>query len=103
MNNERLTRVLAKGLCQIADSLPQIELVTVLYPTKRLKQAVSELYALIIRFLLRARDWYEESKPMHILHSLTRPAELRYADLIEDIGVCTRTVYRLASAAAQAE
>ncbi len=103
VNNETLTRFLAKGLCQIADSLPQIELVTVLYPTTRLKQAVSELYALVIRFLLRARDWYQESKAMHVLHSLTRPVELRYADLVEDIGACARTVYRLASAAAQAE
>lgn len=98
-----MTKSLAKGLCQIADSLPQIELVAVLYPTQRLKQAISELYALVIRFLIRARDWYQESKPMHVLHSLTRPVELRYADLIEDIGACTRTVYRLASAAAQAE
>ena len=40
---------------------------------------------------------------MHVLHSLTRPVELRYADLIEDIGACTRTVYRLASVAFQAE
>lgn len=98
-----MTKSLAKGLCQIADSLPQIELVAVLYPTQRLKQAISELYALVIRFLIRARDWYQESKPMHVLHSLTRPVELRYADLIEDTGACTRTVYRLASAAAQAE
>ena len=98
-----MTRSLAKGLCQIGDSLPQIELFTVLYPTMKLKQAVSELYALVIRFLMRARDWYQESKPMHVLHSLTRPVELRYADLIEDIAACTQVVYRLASAAAQAE
>ena len=94
---------LAKGLCQIADSLPQIELVTVLYPTTRLKQAVSELYALIIQFLIRAQDWYKESKLMHALHSLTRPVELRYSDLIEDIEGRTRTIYSFASAAAQAE
>lgn len=98
-----MTKFLAKGLCQIADSLPRIELVTVLYPTTRLKQAVSELYALIIRFVIRAQDWYQESKPMHVLHSLTRPVELRYADLIEDIGACTQTVCRLASVAAQDE
>ena len=79
VNNERLARFLAKGLCKIADSLPQIELVTLLYPTRRLKQAVSELYALVIRFLLRAQDWYQESKPMHILHSPTRPVELPWS------------------------
>ena len=103
LNHERMTKSLTKGLCQIADSLPQIELYTVLYPTTRMKQVVSELYALVIRFLIRARDWYQESKPMHVLHSLTRPVELRYADLVDDIEVCTRVIYRIASAAAQAE
>lgn len=86
---------LQKGLSQIADSSPQTEFVTVLYPTTRLKEAVSELYALLIRFFLRAQDWDQERKPMQVLHSLTRPVELRCVDLIEDIGACTRTVYRL--------
>ena len=98
-----MTKSLAKGLCYVADSLPRVEFLTLLYPTRRMKQAVANLYAYIIRFLIRAQGWYQESKPLHALHSFTRPAELRYADLIEEIEACTRTVDSLASAAAQAE
>ena len=98
-----MTKSLTKGLCHVADSLPRVEFVTLLYPTRRMKQAVADLYAYILRFLIRAQNWYQESKLLHALHSFTRPAELRYADLIEEIEACTRTVDRLASAGAQAE
>ena len=103
VNHEAMIKSLAKGLCQIADSLPRIEFATVLYPTMRMKQAVAELYAHIIKFLIRARDWYKENKFMHVVHSFTRPVELRYADLISEIDACTQTVDKLSSAGAQAE
>jgi hypothetical protein len=74
-----------------------------LYPTKKMRHAVAELYAFIIRFLMRAQDWYHENKLRHILHSLTRPVELRFADLIDEMEACTRTVDNLASAGARAE
>ena len=98
-----MTKTLAKGLCHIADSLPRVEFLTLLYPTRRMKQAVADLYAYIIRFLIRAQGWYQEGKVLHALHSFTRPAELRYVDLIDEIEACTRTVDSLASAGAQAE
>ena len=98
-----MTKSLTKGLCHVADSLPRMEFLTLLYPTRRMKQAVADLYAYIIRFLIRAQGWYQENKLLHALHSFTRPAELRYADLIEEIEACARTVDSLASAGAQAE
>ena len=98
-----MTKSLAKGLCYVADSLPRLEFLTLLYRTGRMKQAVADLYAYIIRFLIRAQGWYQESKVLHAFHSFTRPAELRYADLIEEIEACTRTVDSLASTGAQAE
>ena len=98
-----MTKSLAKGLCHVADSLPRVEFLTLLYPTRRMKQAVADLYAYILRFLIRAQGWYQESKLLHALHSFTRPAELRYADLVEEIEACTRTVDGLASTGAQAE
>lgn len=52
--------------------------------------AVASLYAFILRFLIRARDWYEEGKVHHFIHSITRPVELRYNDLLE------RTIDQLA-------
>ena len=68
-----------------------------------MKIAVSEVYAHIIRFLIRARDWYHESNLLHLLHSITRPVELRYKDLIDKIMECSRIIDYLALSGTQAE
>ena len=68
-----------------------------------MKQAVSVLYSHIIEFLLRALEWYEEGKIAHALHSITKPAALRYDDLIEDIRSATRSIADLAITSSQAE
>ena len=83
--------------------LPRIEIAAYLYPTKAVKQAVSALYAHIIKFLFRALDWYEEGRIAHAIHSITKPAVLRYDDLLEDIRRATRTVADLAITSSQAE
>ena len=101
--HEKTTKLLAKGLCHVAESLPRVEFLTWQYQTTRMKQTVAGLYAYILRFLIRAQGWYQESRLLHAFHSFRRPAELRYADIIEEIDACTRTVDRLASAGAQAE
>ena len=94
---------LTKGLLRIANSLPRLDLAAVLYPTKRMKQAVAELYANIIQFFLRAQKWYQEGKIRHAIHSITRPVELRYNDLIEGIEECSSNLDKLAWAGSQAE
>ena len=68
-----------------------------------MKQAVSVLYALIIKFLLRALEWYEEGKIAHAIHSISKPAALQYDDLLEDIGRATRRIADLAMTSSQAE
>jgi hypothetical protein len=103
VNHETMISSLAKGLSQIGDCLPRLQLASVLYPTKMMKSAVAELYAYIIQFCIRAQDWYQEGKVFHVLHSITRPVELRYADLIEEIERCSRNVDGLAVAGSQAE
>jgi hypothetical protein len=94
---------LAKAMAQIADILPRVELQTLLYPTDRMKAAIADLYAHILRFLIRARDWYEEGKLHHFIHSITRPAELRYNDLLEQISYSSRNIHELAGSGQQAE
>ena len=101
--HEELLSSFTKTLSQIANTLPRVELIAVLYPTRRMKETVAELYANIIRFLIRARDWCMEGKRWHALHSITRPAELRCKDLIEDIQQCSIDVDKLAWACSQAE
>lgn len=103
VNHEAMISSLAEGLCQIADALPHSELVTVLYPTDSMKHAVAKLYANIIKFFIRARDWYKESPLLHALHSITRPVELRYQDLLDAIRRCSRHVEKMAMAAFQTE
>ena len=94
---------LAKGLSQVADSLPRIELSTILYPTKRMEEVVAQLYAHIVNFFIRAKDWYEECRLRLAITALVRPAKLRYDDIIQDIEVCTREIDLLSTAGAQAE
>lgn len=98
-----MAKTVAKGLTRIADALPHIELANILYPTSRMQQTVSQLYGHVLRFLLRAENWYQQSKPRHAWEALTRPVELRYTDLIADIEDCTKEVESLATAGAQAE
>lgn len=94
---------MTKGLAQVADALPRLELTVVLYPTERMREALSEVYAIVIRFLIRAKDWLEEGKLMRAVHSVTRPSELRYDDLLEELQIATQNSTRIAITASQAE
>lgn len=95
--------MISKALSQIADSLPRVELATVLYPTDRIRQAVSNLYANLIRFFIRAHEWCQEGSIRRLVHSITRPPELRYKDLLEDIAANSREIDQLAAASARVE
>ena len=68
-----------------------------------MKAAVVELYTCIIQFFIRADSWYREGRFLHLLHSVTRPPELRYKDLIESITTCSQNIDQLASSASRAE
>ncbi|CVK91940.1 uncharacterized protein FPRN_09692 [Fusarium proliferatum] len=102
-NHEATICLISKALSQIADSLPRVELITILYPTERIKQAVSNLYANLVRFFIRAHEWCQEGKLVHLVHSITRPPELRYQDLMEDITANSREIDHLAASSAQVE
>ncbi|KAK8114657.1 hypothetical protein PG999_006726 [Apiospora kogelbergensis] len=97
VNHEKTIVKLAKGLSLIADRLPQVELLLSLYPTDRMRMAVAMLNAHVMRFLIRAHDWYLEGAWKHAVHSLTRPYKLRYEDLLDAIAVSTSTIRELAS------
>jgi hypothetical protein len=94
---------LVKGLSQIASVLPRTELSLVLYPTERMKRAIAQLYAQIIRFLIRAKEWYDEHKLKHLWHSISRPVELHFNELISEIESLSATVDNLAMHGSRAE
>ncbi|KAK8038644.1 hypothetical protein PG993_007055 [Apiospora rasikravindrae] len=101
MNHEKTIGKLARGLSLIADRLPRVELLATLYPTAKMQEAIAELNAHILRFLVRAHDWYKERPWEHFLHSFTRPPELRYDDLLEAIACNTENIKELASCGEQ--
>lgn len=94
---------MSKGLVQIADSLPRVECVTELFPTDRMKSCLADIYANVIRFLIRVHDWFKTKTITRAVQSITRPSELRYYDLLEDIRVSTRNIEDLAVTASQVE
>lgn len=103
VEHEKIGKVIANGLVDIADALPRIELITTIYPTEMVKQMAGVLYAHIIRFLLRALEWYEEGTWKRALHSVTKPASLQYDDIIEDIRRAKENIAASAVTSSQAE
>ncbi|KAH8761083.1 hypothetical protein F5883DRAFT_563170 [Diaporthe sp. PMI_573] len=85
INHEKTVKGLAKALTEIADALPRVEIRSNLFPTDRMKAAVSKLCADILKFLTRAHKWYYEGSLKRTIHSFTQPFDLRYADILGDI------------------
>ncbi|KEF52041.1 uncharacterized protein A1O9_12031 [Exophiala aquamarina CBS 119918] len=100
---ENLLATITEGLNQVADSLPHAEISARLYPIPQMKAALSRLYVLVIKFLIRAFGWYCEGRLLHAYHAITRPAALRYDDLIKHIGDASIDISSLASVSSHVE
>lgn len=103
IEHERTGTTIVAALCDISESLPTAESAITLYPTPAMIKSVSTLYAHIIRFLIRAWNFYHETRLMHVIHSVTRPAALRYDDLLKSIQRDAESVRRLAMTKSQEE
>lgn len=103
MNHEDLTKELAKALCRIGDVLPQAELALLVYPTVSMKELVTTLYVQIIKFVRRARKWYNECRLKHVISAVARPFSLRFQDMVDNISEISRRVERLALTLSMAE
>ncbi|TVY33898.1 hypothetical protein LSUB1_G007503, partial [Lachnellula subtilissima] len=103
VNQQKLISRLSRGLCQIAEVLPRAELIIRLYPIPGIKHLISNMYAHILKFLVRSLRWYQESKISHLIHAITRPVELRFDDLIEEIRLLSSNMDNLALASGHAE
>ncbi|KAI1357336.1 hypothetical protein F5Y08DRAFT_352719 [Xylaria arbuscula] len=103
IEHERTATTVITALCDISSALPSVELSLALYPTPRMKHWASLLYAHIMRFLIRALHYYQESSIMRAVHTVTRPSALRYDDLVELIQRDVAKVKTLADACSHAE
>ncbi|KAF6811845.1 hypothetical protein CMUS01_13184 [Colletotrichum musicola] len=103
LNHEELLTEIPKAISRIADVLPRTELHSVLYPTQRMQDAVSQLYAKIIEFFLMAIKWYKRGRLSHSIRSIVEPFSLGFKPIIDEITERSRRVDELANAASKAE
>jgi hypothetical protein len=103
LNYEELLTQIAKTLTRIADVLPRSDLTAILYPTERVKEAVAQLYAHIIKFIQFAVRWYKKGKIAHSIAAILQPFQISCKDIVEGIAECSRRVDSLASSASKAE
>lgn len=95
--------MLAKSTSQLAARLPRINMLSKLYATQDMRKAVESLYSCILKFLLTAHSWVNESKFRHFYHSVTRPPKLQYEGLLDEITTCSNNIFELAALGSQAE
>ena len=93
----------SKGIAKIADVLPRTELHSILYPTPRMQEAVSLVYAKIIQFVIKSIEWYKKGKLMHSISAIIKPFSLSFKPIIEEMAELSRRVDELANAASKAE
>ncbi|KAK1464543.1 hypothetical protein CTAM01_17063 [Colletotrichum tamarilloi] len=103
LNHEELLVEISKAVSRIALVLPRTELHSVLYPTPRMQDAVSQLYAKIIEFALMAIKWYKKGKLSHSFTAIIKPFSLGFKPIVEEIAERSKHVDELASAAVKAE
>lgn len=103
LNHEELLSEISKAISNLADVLPRTELHSILYPTARMQEAVSLLYAKIMEFVVKAIKWCKKGKARHAIAAIAHPFELKFKNIIDEITRRSRGVDGLANAAVKAE
>lgn len=103
LNHEELLSEISKAISNLADVLPRTELHSILYPTARMQEAVSLLYAKIMEFVVKAIKWCKKGKTRHAIAAIAHPFELKFKNIIDEITRRSRAVDELAHAASKAE
>ncbi|KAL5392124.1 hypothetical protein DPSP01_000645 [Paraphaeosphaeria sporulosa] len=103
VEHERLGSTIVNALSEIGEALSRVDVAEYLYPTDQMKSTIVALNCHIITFLCRALDWYESSSFSRALQSITKPAALRYDDIIMEIDKTLAQVHVLSVTGSQAE
>lgn len=103
MNHEELLVEVSSAVSRVADVLPRTELLSVLYPTERMQEAVARLYAKIIEFAVMTIKWCKQSKLKHTISAIVKPFSLSFKPIIDEMTERSRRVDELANAAFKAE
>ncbi|KAF7918457.1 uncharacterized protein EAE98_009700 [Botrytis deweyae] len=103
VNHEKSLAIITDGLCQVADVLPRMENTVNLYPTVQMRKYMIMLNAQIIKLLTVSLSWFKESRALHIIHSVTRPPQIQYNDLVEKIVILSQSISTTAQLSSFAE
>lgn len=103
VNHDELLLELSKAVSNIANVLPRVDLHAVLYPTDRMRKAVSELHVKILEFVQAAMTYYKSGSIKKTFTAAIKPFPLSFKQNLEDIGEASRQVDDLANAALKAE
>ncbi|KAL8289573.1 hypothetical protein RB597_001272 [Gaeumannomyces tritici] len=95
LNHEELLTEISKTIARVADVLPRTELLSVLYPTPRMQEAVSLVYAKIIEFLLISIRWYKRGKLASSLYAIGKPFSVGFKPIVEELTERSRRVMNL--------
>ncbi|PWW73202.1 hypothetical protein C7212DRAFT_223912, partial [Tuber magnatum] len=85
INHDTAIKEVAKTLTRISHSLPQVNLLSILYPSDEMRSEVARLYAYILSFLQRATSWYSGGRISHFIKAFLNPFELSFGELVDDI------------------
>jgi hypothetical protein len=61
-----------------------------------MREAISRLYAHILKFLMQAVKWYSRNRAKRALSAVLSPYELKYKETVDQIHECTRATNDLA-------
>ncbi|ERF71742.1 hypothetical protein EPUS_09451 [Endocarpon pusillum Z07020] len=103
LNHQELIMRIASAFTEIGDILPQVEMSANLYPNEFIKHAVANLYAQILKFCKKATKWYKRSRVMHALVAITKPYELEFKDVVDQIKLHAQKIQHLSNVSCQAE
>jgi hypothetical protein len=103
MSHGELVVQFSKALTHIGEVLPRQELNAALYPTARMKEEISHLYAHFMKFLLQAVKWYEMSPAGRLFYAIRKPFELDLKTTMDEIAACSKLIDHIAVAANMAE
>lgn len=94
---------IASAFKEIGDTLPQVEMSAMLYPNELIKEAVGNLYTQILRFCEKATKWYKRNRLMHALIAITKPYELEFKDVLDQVKLYAQKIQHLSNLSCQAE
>jgi hypothetical protein len=103
LNHEELLVKFSQAIADIGDALSLTKLRAHLFQTDAMKDAIGRLYSYILLFFQGALQWYTTHPLKRAVRSITKPYDLEYKQIAEQIRTCAQGVGDIADVANHAE